>query len=71
MISLNLSQGVVKFFDTTKGFGFITPNDEEGDDVFVHQTAIHSKGFRSLAQGEEVEFEIGEDVRTGRKTGMS
>eukprot|EP00339_Tiarina_fusa_P028538 CAMPEP_0117044948 /NCGR_PEP_ID=MMETSP0472-20121206/31122_1 /TAXON_ID=693140 ORGANISM="Tiarina fusus, Strain LIS" /NCGR_SAMPLE_ID=MMETSP0472 /ASSEMBLY_ACC=CAM_ASM_000603 /LENGTH=129 /DNA_ID=CAMNT_0004756815 /DNA_START=66 /DNA_END=455 /DNA_ORIENTATION=+ len=51
------STGTVKWFDTKKGFGFITP-DEGGGDVFVHQTAIHAEGFRSLAEGEPVEFSV-------------
>lgn len=54
--------GSVKFFDSKKGFGFITPANG-GDDIFVHQTAIHARGFRSLAEGEEVEFEVGEDEK--------
>jgi cold shock CspA family protein len=52
-------------FNTVKGFGFITPEDG-GDDIFVHQTAIKAEGFRSLADGEEVEFQVQLDA-TGRK----
>lgn len=47
--------GTVKWFNTMKGFGFIVP-DDDGPDVFVHQTEIVSNGFRSLADGESVEF---------------
>ncbi len=51
------STGTVKWFNDTKGFGFITP--ENGDkDVFVHQTSIKAEGFRSLAEGDKVEFDI-------------
>jgi cold shock CspA family protein len=58
--------GSVKFFDPTKGFGFITPT-EGGDDVFVHQTAVYAQGFRSLAEGEPVEFDVEEDPRRGKR----
>ncbi len=49
-------QGTVKWFNDSKGFGFITP-DGGGKDVFVHHTAISGEGFRSLAEGDRVEFE--------------
>ncbi|MCK5076131.1 MAG: cold shock domain-containing protein [Calditrichia bacterium] len=52
-------KGVVKWFNSTKGFGFISCN--EGDDVFVHYSAIReSGGFRTLEEGQEVEFTMGE-----------
>jgi CspA family cold shock protein len=49
-------QGTIKWFNDGKGFGFITP-DDGGKDVFVHHTAISAQGFRSLAEGDRVEFE--------------
>ena len=51
------TKGIVKFFNQDKGFGFITP--ENGDkDCFVHHTAIKADGFRSLSEGDRVEFDI-------------
>ncbi len=48
--------GTVKWFNESKGFGFIT--SDNGEDVFVHYTAISGQGFRTLAEGAEVEFEV-------------
>ncbi|OON97418.1 MAG: cold-shock protein [Epulopiscium sp. Nele67-Bin005] len=53
--------GKVKWFNAEKGFGFI--EREDGDDVFVHFTAIQSEGFKTLEEGQEVEFEIVEGNR--------
>lgn len=53
--------GKVKWFNAEKGFGFIERAD--GDDVFVHFTAIQSEGFKTLEEGQEVEFEIVEGNR--------
>ena len=49
-------QGTVKWFNGQKGYGFITKDD--GQDVFVHYSAIEAEGYRSLSQGQTVEFEI-------------
>jgi cold shock CspA family protein len=58
--------GVCKWFDTTKGFGFISP-DVGGADVFVHQSVIQAEGFRSLSQGEKVEYKLGLNEKTGKQ----
>ncbi|QSI75240.1 MULTISPECIES: cold-shock protein [Niveibacterium] len=57
-----MATGTVKWFNESKGFGFITP-DEGGDDLFAHFSAIQTKGFRTLAEGQRVNF----DVTTGPK----
>jgi len=49
--------GTVKWFNAEKGYGFIS-NDEGGEDVFVHFSAIQGNGFKTLAEGQNVEFEI-------------
>ena len=50
-------RGTVKWFNDSKGFGFITP-DDGGKDVFCHQSAVIMEGFRSLSEGQAVEFEV-------------
>ncbi len=51
-----MPNGVVKWFSNRKGYGFI--EQEEGDDIFVHHTAINMSGFRTLTEGDRVSFEI-------------
>lgn len=57
-----MATGTVKWFNDTKGYGFITP-DGGGDDLFAHFSEIQGSGFRSLAEGQKVSF----DVTTGPK----
>jgi len=52
-----MAKGTVKWFNDSKGFGFISV-DGEAKDVFVHHSAIQANGFRSLTEGQKVEFEI-------------
>lgn len=52
-----MATGVVKWFNSAKGYGFICPN-EGGDDIFVHFSAIEMEGYRTLKRGQPVEFEL-------------
>ena len=54
-----MAQGTVKWFNAEKGYGFITPASG-GQDLFVHYSSITSDGYRSLDEGQEVEFEVGQ-----------
>jgi CspA family cold shock protein len=55
-VSEHVATGTVKFFNAEKGFGFISR--EDGDDVFVHYSNIQANGFRTLSEGQQVEFEV-------------
>ncbi len=52
-----MATGTVKWFNNTKGYGFIAP-DDGGEDVFVHHSAIKMEGYRKLVEGQKVEFEV-------------
>lgn len=57
-----MPQGTVKWFNAEKGYGFITPADGT-QDLFVHFSAIQSEGYRSLDEGQNVEFEVGQGTK--------
>ena len=60
-----MATGTVKWFNTTKGFGFITP-DNGGKDAFVHISAVERAGMAHLTEGQKVEFELVADRRSGK-----
>ena len=61
-----MNNGTVKWFNAEKGFGFIA-NDEGGDDVFVHFSAIQTDGYRTLDEGQKVTFEVETDPKNPSK----
>jgi CspA family cold shock protein len=63
-------KGKVKWFNDAKGFGFITSDDGSGD-VFVHYSSVTGEGFKSLAEGDEVEFEIENTAKGPKATNVS
>ena len=64
-----MEQGTVKWFNSAKGFGFI--EREEGEDVFVHHNAIEGDGYKSLDEGDQVQFEVGQGPKGLQATNVS
>ncbi|HEY6438897.1 MAG TPA: cold-shock protein [Acetobacteraceae bacterium] len=64
-----MPKGTVKWFNPTKGYGFIAP-DTGGKDVFVHISAVQKAGFRSLSEGQKVDFEV-EQQQNGRTAAVN
>jgi CspA family cold shock protein len=60
-----MNTGTVKFFNSTKGFGFIAP-DNGGADVFVHISAVERAGMRTIAEGQKLSFDVVKDNRSGK-----
>lgn len=60
-----MTSGTVKFFNSTKGFGFITPDDGKSD-VFVHVTALERAGMNSIVEGQKLSFDVVKDQRNGK-----
>ena len=64
-----MQKGTVKFFNTAKGFGFITP-ESGGKDVFVHATAVEQAGMRALTEGQTVSFDMEQDARGAKAVNL-
>ena len=64
-----MQQGTVKWFNAKKGYGFIS--DEDGNDVFVHFSALNMDGFKELKEGESVEFEVTEGTKGPQATNVT
>jgi CspA family cold shock protein len=64
-----LASGTVKWFNDTKGYGFIAP-DDGGKDIFVHHTGVEGSGFKTLNEGAKVEFEVREGTKGPEATNV-
>ena len=62
-----MTTGTVKFFNATKGFGFIQP-DNGGADVFVHVSAVERAGMRTIVEGQKLSFDVVKDARSGKSS---
>ena len=67
---MSKKKGTVKWFNDSKGYGFITPEDG-GKDLFVHHTNILGEGFKTLAEGQQVEFNVGQGPKGEHATEVS
>jgi CspA family cold shock protein len=65
-----MATGTVKWFNETKGYGFIQP-DNGGKDVFVHVSAVERSGLRSLAEGQKITYEVEADRRSGKESAVN
>ncbi|MCB5175000.1 cold-shock protein [Microvirga lenta] len=65
-----MATGTVKWYNETKGYGFIQP-DNGGKDVFVHATALERAGMRGLREGQKLSYELQADQRTGRESAVN
>ncbi len=65
-----MATGAVKWFNATKGYGFITP-ESGGKDIFVHINAVHRSGMNGLAEGQRIEFEIQDDAKQNRQSAVN
>ncbi len=66
-----MARGTVKWFSDQKGYGFITAEDSDVSEVFVHHSAIEVQGFRTLHEGEQVQFEVTRSSRGAEATHVS